>query len=273
MGKAAQYLPFGLMRGAAAAAAERDVTLSFAELPEAKLTSDGYLPKILRELSTDGILLNLMPDDAIVARLTQAHRIPSIWLNAKRTADSVYTDDLEAGRKAAQALVERRHRRITYAGAIGNRHHSAKDRRTGYGTMMRAAGLAPDCIEIRCKRELSDYCDDNRIAEFVSLLRRKPRPTAIVAYEQDLVLPALMAAQSLGIRVPDELSLITFHDWIVNGSGFPIATMFVHTDEIGKAAGEMLLTKINDPTVKLPPHRVSSNLLPGASLAEAPSQS
>ncbi|MEN0021372.1 MAG: substrate-binding domain-containing protein, partial [Planctomycetota bacterium] len=64
-----------------------------------------------------------------------------------------------------------------------------------------------------------------------------------------------IAAQQLGVRVPEDLSLVTFHAGPCNTLGINISTWCVPAPEIGREAVEMLLERI-DKKLETMPSRV-----------------
>jgi LacI family transcriptional regulator len=75
-----------------------------------------------------------------------------------------------------------------------------------------------------------------------ALLQLDPRPTAIVAGSDTLALGALELARELGIRVPDDLALVSFDEppyaHLIDP---PMTSLDRHDAELGRRAAEMLL--------------------------------
>jgi DNA-binding LacI/PurR family transcriptional regulator len=75
-------------------------------------------------------------------------------------------------------------------------------------------------------------------------LRRPPagRPTAIVAMSDQLAFGAIRAAQTLGLAVPEDLSVVGFDDVAAAAvSDPPLTTVHQPLQERGRAAGELVL--------------------------------
>jgi DNA-binding LacI/PurR family transcriptional regulator len=138
----------------------------------------------------------------------------------------------------------------------------------GYEDTMRAAGLG-DYVHI----EAGDMSEEGGYRATVRLLSGQDRPTAIFAANDLTCVGALSAAAALGVRVPEELSLVGFDNsvfarlralWLTSVD----ATAF----ELGQRAARMLLARIERPdapgeTVLLPPRlevRGSSGPAPAA---------
>jgi LacI family transcriptional regulator len=94
------------LRGIQDATAEAGLTLCLARLSDQRLTDRTFVPKLLRELLTDGLLISYYR--AIPPSMTELIErcvIPCAWLNAKRAADAVYPDDFSGGRELTQYLI------------------------------------------------------------------------------------------------------------------------------------------------------------------------
>lgn len=263
------HLPIGLVQGLTAALTAREMTLAIAQLPDAKLASEGYVPKILRELMTDGLLashVHHIPQAMI--ELMRKHRIPTVWLNTKQEADSVHPDDFDAGRRATQQLIEAGHRRIAYVGFQTEHHYSAVDRRTGYERAMQEAGLTPRVLAFDDRFiQLEAYAHDNRFVTARGWFRQPDRPTAFVAYERDAAEPLACAAMAEGLSIPRDVSVVGFAHWVIQAVGFPITTYIVPAAEMGHLSVETLLHKIAHREEASSNHAIKFEVMEGGSVA------
>src|SRR5262249_55884841 len=77
------------------------------------------------------------------------------------------------------------------------------------------------------------------------LLAAPTRPTAVFCRTDLLALGALRAARDMGLRVPEDLSIIGHDDLLIAElSDPPLTTVRLDTKQIGQAATEMLLTAL-----------------------------
>ena len=77
------------------------------------------------------------------------------------------------------------------------------------------------------------------------LLARPERPTALFCISDVLALGAVQAARELGLRVPEDLSVVGFDDVEYAVMGHPrLTTVRQPCYELGRTAGELLLTQI-----------------------------
>jgi LacI family transcriptional regulator len=275
LGQSAQHMPDGLLRGAAQALAERDLSLSITEIPDNKLTSEGFVPRILRELSSDGLLINYIHHvPPTLAPLLQSNRVPSIWINVKADCNCVRPDDLGGSLEATRHLLSLGHRRIAYIRESSVAHYSSVDRLAGYEAAMTEAGLAPRVVTTdaarysrHIDRGVETTREDDRLAAMTSLLRSADRPTAILAVGIAHATPILLAAARCGLDVPRDLSVMTFSDWPPDHAGQLITFMHVSMTDVGHQAVRLLADRISDPATDLPPVAVPFKLMQGQTLA------
>lgn len=243
--------------------------LLHALVPEDDLRERGQVPKIIGELMADGLLINYntgIPDalDQVITK----HRLPAIWMNAKRARDCVYPDDEGAGRLATEHLLQLGHRRIAYvdychATDHQDHHYSAWDRQSGYEQAMRAAKLPPRVITAP---QTVPTAQIPHVAR--TWLSASDRPTAVVTYCEREAEPILYAATALlGIQVPRDLSIVTIADDPADHTGVPLATVILPRYELGKVAVELLLQRIAKPGRSLPARALDVHLELGTSTA------
>jgi DNA-binding LacI/PurR family transcriptional regulator len=271
MGQTAQYMPDGLLRGAAQALAERDMSLTITELPDAKLTNQGFVPKMLRELSSDGLLINYISNvPEAMERLLRSNHIPSAWINIKGPTDCVYPDDEAGARAATEHLLQLGHRRIAFVGGTGEGHYSDADRRGGYEATMRAAGRRPQVVAATTaawRKDMTPASTDTRLSACAALLASADRPTAVLAAEPDYAQPLMYAAALAGLAVPRDLSVITFADWVPDGLGVFCGFMHISMTKVGATAVRLLAEKLENPAVTLPSVAVPLTLHVGQTVA------
>lgn len=76
------------------------------------------------------------------------------------------------------------------------------------------------------------------------------KPTAIVCGNDIIAMGALLEAQALGIRVPEDLSIVGFDDVAMASHIHPaLTTMQVPSREMGTKAADYLLSRLNEDPV------------------------
>jgi LacI family transcriptional regulator len=121
--------------------------------------------------------------------------------------DSVTIDNAEGAYQATSYLVELGHRRI--ASITGQLHvTSAVERLKGFKRALHESriSIAPEYIQEGRFDRLSGY------EKAMLLLQFSPRPTAIFAANDLIALGVLAALRELGLRCPEDVSLVGFDD-------------------------------------------------------------
>lgn len=249
-----------LLGGIQAELTEHDLHLLIASLPDARLTDEQYLPRVLRDWATDGLLINYTADiPAAMSAIITRHSIPSIWINVKQGADCVHPDDFTAAREATERLIALGHRRIAYVDFGGVTHYSAWDRREGCRDACAAAGMnSPELLE--------GGGDPSERAEQARAWLQRPtpdRPTAVLVYGAGLAQPIVYAAATCGLNVPGDLSVITIGEESESAVGRPIDTFVLPQELMGRTAASMLVERMTQPGRPLAPRMLPLAFIPG----------
>lgn len=243
----------------------RDLVLSAVPLgdPAAQV-----LPRMLRERSVDGVIVSHQgrPDPRLDAAIARAG-VPGMWLNLRRERDCVHPDDLGVGAAATRMLLGMGHRRIAYgdtplalAEDDPTNHYSRIDRRRGYEAAMRAAGLEPRLL-------ICPLGDGQGVPRLRQMLA-EDRPTAIIAYGSQFIHDADWACRALGVRVPEDISLVSLSG-DEHQPGHWTAWM-VPEREMGRQCAIRLLAKIEAPDEAQDALGLPFAFNPGMSLAPPP---
>ena len=160
----------------------------------------------------DGLLVISLPlyDDEVMA-LERDH-LPVVMVDIGHPrVPHVVTDDVRGGELAAEHLISRGHRRIGFVGDLAAepvRLHV--ERAPPRGLPARAAPRG-DRAGWR-DRTARQPRPRGGAGAAEGLLRRGDRPTAVFAASDTQALGVLEAAQSVGLRVPEDLAVIGFDD-------------------------------------------------------------
>ncbi|OGK84666.1 MAG: LacI family transcriptional regulator [Candidatus Rokubacteria bacterium GWC2_70_16] len=150
-------------------------------------------------------------------------------------------DNLEAGRRLASYLLDMGHRDIAMIAGITDGNDRATERLAGVREALAARGLS-----LPPQRLLERPYD---IAEgrgaFRLLMAKEPRPTAVICGNDVLAFGALFECRSLGVEVPNQLSITGFDDLeLASQVEPPLTTMHVPSEEMGRRAAEHLLARL-----------------------------
>jgi LacI family fructose operon transcriptional repressor len=163
--------------------------------------------------------------------------------------DAVLLDNAAAMAELVGHLLAQGYRRI--GGLFGSTSTTAAERRDGYLAAMRAHGLEPDYREVAPTAEAA-------IAEVGDWLAGPSRPEAIVASNSLLLMGALKAARSAGLRIPSDLALAGFDNERWTEMVEPGITVVEQpVEEMGRAAMSLLLERLRSP--QLPVRRLVMN--------------
>jgi DNA-binding LacI/PurR family transcriptional regulator len=173
----------------------------------------------------------------------------------------VLMDDVGNGRRLTECLLELGHRRVDFLAPLGREgsdHPSRARRIAGWREAMRVAGG---------DGRLLAWGRASDTAELSALLRSRQAPTGLVCYSDDEAFGALQLAASLGLAVPDRLSVIGCNaERVVSWP--PLTSMYLNPDVVAKAAAR-LLVDLAEGRVEPPrePILVGGEIRPGASIA------
>ncbi len=236
----------------------RDLHLLIEAMPDAQLTDAGFVPKMLRQLTSDGLLINYNAQipQAMIDLLGLAD-LPLVWLNSKQEADCVYPDDFGAARTLTAELIAMGHRRIDFVDFTHSLvepawHYSGVDRHAGYADAMREAGLTP-----RRRGSREEFETGLALDAAMAMLRRDDRPTAVVGYVGRESRIMHTAARLIGLSVPGDLSIASFDIRVDQEMGLSTTTMLVPDVQVGRLGAEMLLDKLDDAGGTCPPVAVA----------------
>ena len=169
--------------------------------------------------------------------------IPVVLVNRhidSAEVDTVVSDNRRGGRIVADAIVGLRHRRIAFIAGPDNATTS-RDRERGFRAGLRAHGVKFDPKF----RRAGQFSHHTGYESGLQLLAAQPRPTAIFAGNDVIAFGALDAARRLGVRVPDELSIVGFDDIDMAGwEGFNLTTVRQPLAAMGHTAVSLLLGRI-----------------------------
>ncbi len=164
---------------------------------------------------------------------------------------AVISDNINGGYIATKHLIDLGHQHIAivYSSQIGERT-SARDRFVGYCQALSEAGIdiVPDYVVDDYFRAIQQAGDEGTdMTGLLNILRRLIRSnvTAIVAENDYEALTMYRLLNKIGIRIPDEVSLIGFDNSdLLLSSDIRMTTVNQHVQEIGRKAAELVISQI-----------------------------
>jgi LacI family transcriptional regulator len=172
--------------------------------------------------------------------------IPVVLLDASSTDPrypSVVPDEVGGGRAAVQELVAAGHRRIGFTTNVDD-IPATHGRLVGYRQALADAGIPfnPDLIVA----EESDTPGGYRAA--LQLLRRPDRPTGLFCFNDRMAMGAYRAAHELGLRIPDDVSVVGFdnQELIADGLYPGLTTVALPHYEMGAWAVNTMIDMLDE---------------------------
>jgi DNA-binding LacI/PurR family transcriptional regulator len=192
------------------------------------------------ELRVDGlVLLGIAPTSETLIEATAY--TPTVVVGERDieldSVDIVVDDDQLGARLAIDHLVELGHKRIAHI------EGPRSSRCEGYLVAMRRHSLAPYIMV-----EAADSSEDGGRAAAMALLTRDPRPTAIFAANDVVALGVLSAADELGLRVPEDLSVVGYDNTHLSASRhISLTSVDQPRRAMGRSAAALLSDRIGEP--------------------------
>ena len=205
--------------------------------------ADTWLRRIVAERRADGILLQA-PDGITkecLSKLTSG-TLPIVLINSRDDSDTsqIIFDDAGAVELALEHLFSLGHKKIGFLGGELSSPTGAR-RLAGF-----VSGMKRKKLEVNSEwvTRIGYTGVDGRKA--VSQILDQPnRPTALIVANANAALGALAQIHTLGLRVPEEISLVSIHDiWFADATWPPITAVKMPNYEMGKVAIGMLLKQM-----------------------------
>ena len=151
-------------------------------------------------------------------------------------------DDVAVARQATEHLLQLGHRRLAHIGgdqASERDFHLPTNRRVGFDAALDAAGIQhnPDLVVT------ADFTIEGGHRAATALLVQSDRPTAIFAASDEMAIGVILAARDLGLRVPEDVSVIGIDDHEL-AAFFGLTTIAQYPAEQGRRAVEILMDEL-----------------------------
>ena len=220
--------------------------------------------------TTDGAIL-VLPEESgseLRALVRRGYRFVVVDPGV-RLADDVPTVSAAHSAGADQAvrhLLGLGHRRI--AAITGPRRRMATEERLrGYYAAMAGAGVLPDP---RLVAE-SNFTVEGGFDQTARLLALSDPPTAVFAFNDPLAIGAMRAARSLGLRIPEDLSIVGFDDTTEAEFVTPaLTTVRQPLAEMGRTAVSILVRLLENQPYETAQLELATRLVVRGSTARRP---
>jgi LacI family transcriptional regulator len=234
------FFPY-VLRGLAEAANENEyhLMLSMVDRP---MEEDFYRRALCSQLLDGVIIVSALLDDPLVPRLLRDH-IPFVIIGRhphEVDANYVDADNVRGARMATEHLLRQGRQRVaTITGPLNM--IPGLDRREGYLTALRAAGIAID-------EDLIVEGDFSEAGGFAAMQRLLPlEPDAVFIASDLMAAGALHALSRVGRRVPEDVAMVGFDDApIATYTDPPLTTVRQPMYELGVNAVRLLIRLLEE---------------------------
>jgi LacI family transcriptional regulator len=231
-----------VVRGIEDVALSRGYHLFLCNTDEDAAREDEYVRELAKK-RVDGLLVASSAPRHNHARRLRAENLPFVFVDRKVEgvdADVVSVDNREGMRLISDHLAGLGHERI---GMISG----PLDKASGYERYLGLQSALAD-LGVRLEDSLvrfGDFRTSSGREGTMELLRLPSPPTALVTANNQMTLGALLAVKGMGLRIPDDISVVGFDDpeWAPLTDP-PLTTLAQPTYEMGVEAVELLLDRI-----------------------------
>jgi LacI family transcriptional regulator len=210
---------------------------------ESEAKQERYLDVLLQK-RVDGILLVPACSSAALGEWIESQTIPVILLDRRvdcASVDTVRGDSEDGAYQLVRHLISLGHERIA---ALSGRQDvsTAADRVAGYRRALAEAGLEARAEWVQWGR----FSQASGYEATVRLLGTSPHPSALFAVNNFLAVGALRALRDADLRVPEDMSVVSFDDLMSELVIEPFLTVANQPAyEMGQRAAELLLARLS----------------------------
>lgn len=208
-----------------------------------------------RERGIDGAICLMTTDfdrkiiKNVVKQFHEEH-IPFVFMNSglmEKDADDISPDYYQIGRLGTDYLLQLGHKHIAFVAHEQN-HQSMEERLSGYrdalneftSTQYREEYVVIDNEEPNSVR--TGYWSWRNV-----LMKCAPRPTAVYAFHENNTAGVVYAAEDLGLKIPDDLSIMgTYHNPQRQYFKHAMTSVVLPLQEVGRQAVKLLMKRINN---------------------------
>lgn len=192
----------------------------------------------LLNLRTDGVVLGA-PRLSLEVVEGFARQVPMVGVSIygrPEALDTVSNDEVHGADLVVDHLVDLGHERIVHIDAGAG--SGGPERRSGFIDSMMGHGLAPIVVD-------GDFKEEAGFRAAAQLMALNRPPTAIFAGNDLAAMGVLAHLRNLGVRVPDDVSVVGYDNTVLAGMGtVSLTTVDQPRQQLGRRAMELLLERI-----------------------------
>ncbi len=255
----------GLLEGIEQALMEHSYDLVISTRRGKKQVSDYY--RLYYEKKVDGIILicTSLREDSVNEML--AFDIPCVVIGDRTQNNKipyVDSDNVQGGKDVTKKLIQYGHRKIAFVGGI-EKNNNVEDRQKGFLEIMHENNLKVPSEYLFTAELNNEEESSHQVMRTINLMNNPP--TAVIAATDMIALGMIREATNIGIKIPDQISVIGF-DATTTGRYFTPALFSVRQPlfTMGYTAAKQLLKIIEKRDVIVASHVFPVVLVPGESV-------
>lgn len=231
-----------------------------------KTDASGEAEEIIARREADALVIHVSVMSHALSALLTEKCFPHIILGVPGFPSQVCWVDINhvySGILAASHLTKQGYRRVAF---LGGRDYdlSSTDRLEGVRKGLEDAGIPIN--------ENFIWLGDSTLADGQRmtgrLLDRSPRPDAVICANNYLALGCVEAIRAAGLRVPEDIGVMTFDDYPFSQQTIPpLTTVDIDVRDMGAQAADLLLSAIRHPNKQVQMYITTSNLIERGSTA------
>lgn len=199
--------------------------------------------RVLRAKRVDGVIVIPAGSKADHINKLAESGLPIVTLDrpvSHLLADTVLIDHFQGAFDATEYLIRLGHERIAYIDKPFDLPHKFA-RLKGYHKALKKHGIKIyDSLYTK-----GGVCFADGARAMKTLLKAKPMPTAVLAFDDVLAMGALRTIKDYGLRVPEDMSIIGFDDMPLCSYTIPrLTTIYYPKDKMAEMACKFLLKRI-----------------------------
>lgn len=159
-------------------------------------------------------------------------------------ADGVVPDERGGAYDATAHLVQFGHRRIAFCNIGGEMYVASRLRHAGYAQALTDYGVTRDP---RLTLSLTDIATASAYQPMRELLSSPDRPTAVFCFSDQIAFAVYQAANDIGLRIPQDLSVVGFDDqrFIADALRPGLTTVRLPHHDMGAWAAKRVIDRIS----------------------------
>lgn len=203
---------------------------------------------VLLSHQVEGIIYVLDYHRIIAPPSTQ--EVPCWLVNGYSTPmfPAVVPDDYLGQQLAVEYLIEQGHRRLAYVG-LASELEAGRLRREGFISGVQAADLLNDEVQTTFGMIFGEDTPFSMLQTVLEELLKQPKPPTAICFGNDqMALNAIPIIKSLGLRIPEDISIVGFdNDIAIASAANPkLTTVTLPYQRMGLVATRKLLQQLDD---------------------------